>query len=130
MRYLTFVLVVLFFLLQCNIAAAACEWSKDVKKLSNGNYSYTKDCHLEVGKSLEKLDKKQEQVKKLNKAIELKDLVITTNEKRIENWKQLSIDLEDRVNTIEALKGPDKLIWFSIGVIVTGLAVHGAGQLK
>lgn len=110
--------------------ALACEWSEGITENSDGTYQYTRECHIEVGKTLEKLDKREEQVKKLNKVIELKDLAIKYERDRVAEWKQLSIDLEDRVNTLDKMRERDKWIWFGIGVLVTGAAVYGAGQLR
>lgn len=108
----------------------ACNWSEGISENQDGSYNYTKDCHIEVGKRLDKLDKRKKQVEKLNEAIELKDLTIKYERQRVEEWKNLSIELEDRVNTLDKMRERDKWLWFGIGVLVTGAAVYGAGQLR
>lgn len=108
----------------------ACEFSKDIQKNADGSYTYTKGCHVEVGKTFKKLDLKEKQVDKLEEVIELKDLAIVKGHERIDLWMNTSFKLEDRVNTIDRLKERNKWLYFGLGIVVTGFAVWGAGQLK
>ena len=112
------------------IPGYACEFSKDIQKNPDGSYTYTRDCHVEVGKTYKKLDFKVLQVEKLEEAIELKDLAIVKGHERIDLWMQTSFKLEDRVNTIDRMKERNKCIYFGLGILVTGFAVWGAGQLR
>ena len=108
----------------------ACDFSKDIQKTEDGSYTYTKDCHITVGKTVKKLGLKEQQVDKLEEVIELKDLAIVKGHERIDLWMNTSFKLEDRVNTIDRLKERNKWLYFGLGIIVTGAAVWGAGQLK
>ncbi len=73
---------------------------------------------------------REEQVAKLTKTIELKDLAIRTQEQRADLWMNTALKLEDRVNAMESLKRQNEILWFVGGIALTGLAVWGAGQLK
>lgn len=124
---MSFILSLTVFLAQ---SAWACDFSQDITKNQDGSYTYTKDCHEEVGVKVKRLELKEKQVKKLNEALDLKDMAITKSHERIDLWMNTTYKLEDRVNTIEAIKERNKWIYFGLGIIVTGAAVWGAGQLR
>lgn len=126
-KYLSLILVTS--LLSSNFAYAECDFSKDLKRTEQG-YLYTAECHKEVGKMFTELTQRDDQVEKLNKTIELKDLALTQSNGRVEMWRDTTFKLEDRVNTIERMKDKNKVIWFILGIGMTSLAVWGAGQLK
>jgi hypothetical protein len=109
-------------------AAADCDFSKGITKVEGG-YLYTPDCHKKVGKIQEDLKDREEQVAKLEKTIELKDLGIKVQEERADKWMNTAFKLEDRVNSMERLKSTNQWLYFGIGVVATSLAVWGAGQL-
>ena len=111
-------------------AYADCDFSKDIQKQADGNYLYTKDCHTEVGKRVNALEKREEQVVKLEKTVELKDLALDKAHDRIDLWRNTSYKIEDRANTMEEMKKKNELLYFALGIVVTGLAVYGAGQLR
>jgi hypothetical protein len=111
-------------------AFGACSLANDIKKNEDGSYTYTRDCHVEVGKTYKELDLRREQVDKLEKVVELKDLAISKQHERLDLWMQSHAKLEDRVNTIEKYNDSQKWIAFGLGVIVMRLAVKGAGQLR
>jgi len=113
-----------------NIAFAECDFFTGISKLSNGNFEYTAECHKKVGKTVADLKDREEQVAKLEKIIELKDLAINIQEKRADLWMNTSMKLEDRVNTIEQYKSTNQWLYFGLGVLVMGVAVWGAGQLR
>ena len=46
---------------------AACDFAKDIKSNEDGTYTYTKDCHIEVGKRVKRLVLVEEQVVELEK---------------------------------------------------------------
>lgn len=120
---------VLVFSLISNSAYAICD-SKDIQKQEDGSYRYSKECHNEVGKTFGALEKREQQVEKLEKVIELKDLSLDKSYERIEMWRDTTYKLEDRVNTMEQMKKNNEVLYFILGIAVTGLAVYGAGQLK
>lgn len=107
----------------------ACDFSNDIKKNVDGSYSYTKDCHIKVGAILEENKIKDEQIRLLNKSIELKDLAIQSYEKRTLMWIETTESLETRLNTIEKYKTTTNILYFGLGIALSGLAVYGASQL-
>lgn len=109
---------------------ASCDWSKDVSKNSDGSYTYSKQCHLEVGSSLEELDLRRKQVDELNKTIELKDLAIKYSEERAQLWMDSSLKMNDRLNQYEASRSREPWLYFGIGVAATVLSVWAAGQIN
>ena len=82
----------------------ACNFSKDITRNANGSYTYSKECHIEVGKRLQANELRKEQVEKLQKTIELKDLLVVKTEERVELWRDTSFKLEDRINTIDRVR--------------------------
>ncbi len=111
-------------------AYGECDFSKDIKKNSNGSYTYSSECHIKVGKIVKENELREEQVVKLNKAIELKDLAITKSEERTQLWINTSDKLEGRLNTIEKMQDSNKIVWFVAGIGFTVLSVWAAGQIK
>lgn len=114
-----------------NSVKAECNPKTDIYEDSKtGRFSYSLDCHLEFGK-LRQTDKdRQEQIAHLEKAIQMKDLALDIADKRIENWKDATYKMEDRILKLEKTNDNMKALYFGLGIIVTGLAVWGAGQLK
>lgn len=110
-------------------AFALCD-AKDIVKQDDGSYKYSKECHLEVGKTFGALEKREQQVQLLEKTIELKDLALDKSYERIENFRESTYKLEDRVNAMEEMKKNNEILYFVLGIVVTGVAVYGAGQLK
>ena len=122
---------ILIAFLSAQTAFADCKWATGVKRAPDGtHYDYSKDCHKRVGNTVQELDKRKEQVKELN--LSLKDLTIAYDEKEKENEVLMKgmEKLDDKVDALEKLESKNKVLWFFIGVGVTGLAVWGAGQLK
>lgn len=120
-----------FSLLIPQITLADCNWSEDVKKSPDGyHYDYSKECHKKVGDSLEELDLRIEQVQAQSLAI--RNLQTTAEEFYNETlvYRAGMEKLEKRTNALESLEKRNKLLYFLLGVGVTGLAVYGAGQLK
>jgi hypothetical protein len=108
---------------------ASCNWEKDVKVNQDGSYTYSKDCHLQVGLSLDELDLRRKQVAELNKTIELKDLAIRYSDERVRLWMDSSLKMNERLNQYEATKGSQQWLYFGLGVLTTSLAVYGASSL-
>lgn len=122
--------VVIAAMLSSNVAWAKCDFGKDIKKNANGTYTYTEGCHIEVGKVVKKSKTQEKRIEKLEKVIELKDLALVKSHERTQLWMDTTIKLEDRVNTIERVNDTQKVLYFVGGVLLTGLAVWGAGQLR
>lgn len=110
-------------------ALADCDFKTGIEKLPDGRFAYTPECHIKVGQMKQDLDTATQQVELYKKSIELKDLALGTAQTRIDLWQQTSFKLEDRVNAMEDLRSKNYVLYFGLGVLVTGLAVYGAGQL-
>lgn len=111
-------------------ALAECDFSTGIEKMADGRFAYSAECHKKVGKLVADSKDKDDQIAALSKTIELKDLGIRTQEQRAQLWMDTSFKLEDRVNQMESMKSTNQWLYFGIGVLTTGLAVWGAGQLR
>ena len=111
-----------------NIALADCDYSK-VISLPDGTYLYSKELHICVGTMKRDLGIAQQQITDLNQALTLKDLAIKKTEDRVNLWMDTTYKLEDRLNKIDELSRKNDWMYFGLGVVTTGLAVWGAGQL-
>ena len=110
-------------------ALADCEWSTGIKKVEGG-YLYSNDCHGRVGVLVKDLEDRESEVKALREGLRLKDLALDVADKRTMLWREESYEQFDRLQKqIESSKKNDTL-WFVLGIVVTGAAVWGAGQLR
>jgi len=116
-------------LLTSQIALASCN-PKQIKRQSSGKYLYPVDCHIEFGKLRLVEQERVKQVAQLKKSIELKDLAIDKSNERIELWQKSTYRVEDRLLKVEKNTERLKWIYLGLGIVVTGAAVWGAGQLK
>lgn len=112
-----------------NVASAACDFSTGITKNDNGSYTYTKECHVAVGEMKRDLDSATVQLGEYKKAIELKDLALSKSNANADLWMNTSFKLQDRMNAVDELKSKNQVLAFGLGILVTGLAVWGAGQL-
>lgn len=124
MKILTLILCLSFCtqVFACNV--------KQIKEQADGSFSYPLDCHLEFGRLVRVEKEREKQIEHLNKSIELKDLAIDVSNDRIELWQNTAYKLEDRLLKYEATSERMRWIYFGLGVIVMGAAVHGAGKLR
>lgn len=111
-----------------NVAIADCDFSKIVHN-ADGTMTYTKELHICVGQMKQDLESANAQLTAYKSAIDLKDLAITKANERSDLWMNTSFKLQDRMNAVDDLKSKNQLLTFFAGVVVTGLAVWGAGQL-
>lgn len=111
-----------------NVAFADCDYSKIVSN-PDGTYTYSKELHICVGTMKRDLDSANTQIAEYKKVIDLKDLALTKSDARANLWMDTSFKLQDRMNAIDDLKSKNQYLAFGLGVIMTGLAVWGAGQL-
>lgn len=123
-------LLSLVFLINPSSSFAQCDWADGVKKTSDGNFVYSKDCHIQVGVSLEELDLRRKQVQELSKSVELKDLALSYSEQRTQLWMDSSLKMNDRLNQYESARSSAPWIYFGVGVVATVLSVWAAGQLR
>lgn len=122
-------LVLVLVLIAPGSTFADCDFATGIEKLPDGRYAYSVDCHKKVGKMVQDEEDRKVQVEALTKTITLKDLMLDTQEKRVEMWQNTALKQEERVNTIERMNDTNKVLYFVGGVVFTGLAVWAAGQL-
>lgn len=129
--------LILVFLLIPNLAFAECKWATGVAgpylwndKLQDGYMAYSIDCHKRVGKLVQDEDDLKLENTELRKSLELKDLAIQNSYKEIDLWKVEAMNQNDKLNKVQKASRIEKWVWFGLGVVVTGAAVYGAGQLK
>ena len=110
-------------------ALAECDFST-IEKLSDGRYAYQKECHQKVGKIVQDLKDREDQV--AAKDVQIKNLGVdlTVQEKRTQLWMDTSFKLEDRVNQMDSMRSTNQWLFFGLGILTTGFAVWGAGQLR
>lgn len=122
MRKLTATLTlcsILWFPTETAFGKTECNLKEDIKKQEDSTYSYTVDCHKEFGKSLMDLKDREKQVEELNKALDLKNVVIESERDRAQMWRNTSYKLEDRMSTMERIKRDHELLYFGLGILVT-----------
>lgn len=122
-------IILLFSMSLPSLAFGSCDFANDIKLMSDGNYSYTKDCHVEVGKRIKKLDLATQEIDELNKTIELKDLALVKQKERADLWMDTSFKMNDKLQSYEAASSRSAWVQFGLGVGVTILSVWAAGQL-
>ena len=119
---------ILIFALTCQLAFADCDYSK-IKDNGDGTYTYSKELHICVGTMKRDLDAANTQIESYKKAITLKDLALVDSQKRTDLWMDTSFKLQDRMATIDKIENTNKIIYFGLGILVTGAAVYGASKL-
>lgn len=118
----------LVFLISFN-SFAACDFKTGIKEV-DGQFVYSKDCHLEVGRLVKEEKQRDEQVGELKKAIELKDLALDKADQRVMLWRKETYEQHKYLERQQTMSEYQKWIYFGLGVAVSGFAVWGAGQLK
>jgi hypothetical protein len=123
-----FINLILVLSLLSNVAHADCDFTlgKGVTKLADGNFEYSKDCHIKVGELVQSSGVQDQQISDLNKALTLKDLTITQADQRAQNWMDTSLKLEKNINAIDEMKSTNNWIYFGLGVLTvigTGFAL-------
>ena len=116
-------------LLASTQAYAECKWAEGVKKAENG-YLYSSECHGKVGTIIKDLEDREVEVVNLRKGLELKDLVVQKADERIILWRNESYEQFERLQKQSELANRNQTLYFILGIVVTGAAVWGAGQLK
>lgn len=123
-------LISLFLLvsLVSNLAFADCDWSK-IKDNGDGTYTYTKELHLCVGQLKQDNKVKDQQIADYQKAIQLKDLALTTSDDRANRWMNNSLSLESKMTEVDSLQKKNEWLYFGLGVLTTFAAAYAAGQV-
>ena len=112
-----------------NICFADCDFSKGITKNADNTYTYTQECNRKVGQTVQDNAVKAQQIDDLNKAIQLKDLTITTADKRADDWMNTSLKLEANVQKANTLQKDADWISFGLGVLTTFAAGMAVAQL-
>lgn len=123
------IILTIYFSLISMSAYPECNYKEDIKKNQDGTYTYTRDCHIEFGRTLEELDIRKEQLDNSKKIITLKDLAIQDYERNVSLWKNTSIDLNNRLEKIDSSRSMDKTLYFALGVVTTFLSVYASSKI-
>ena len=115
MKKLFYIVILFSFLTHC--IAAECDWKTIEEK--DGKFIYSKECNIKVGQLVKEMALKDEQIVKLNKVIELKDLMILKGDERIELWRATTYKLEDRLISQDKWSNRKDWLYFAGGIIVT-----------
>jgi hypothetical protein len=99
-------------------------------KQKDGVFIYPVECHIEFGKLRAVEPERKKQIEHLNNSLKLKDLALNLAEERVENWKETSYKLEDKLLKYEKNSERTKWIYFGLGILVMGGAVYGASKMK
>jgi hypothetical protein len=123
--------IITFLILALNIqsAKADCDYSKIVSN-PDGTYTYSRELNKCVGGMKRDLDAANAQIEAYTKALTLKDLAIQDSDKRANMWETTALSLESRVTEIDKLESKQNVGYFLLGILVSGVAVYGAGQLR
>lgn len=111
-------------------AMAACDFAKDIVSNPDGTYTYSKECHIEVGKKVKKLEIAEARAEELEKAIELKDLALVKQKERADLWMDTSLKMNEKLRQYDSMANTDRVLHFALGVGVTILSVWAAGQIR
>jgi hypothetical protein len=105
----------------------ACDWATIEEK--DGNYIYSKDCHIEVGRLVAKEKyylKEIDVLKELNSSH--KELLMIQMD-RTNLWKDYSQEIEQRYTSVKRSEKLNFWINFGLGIAVTSLSVYLASGL-
>jgi non-homologous end joining protein Ku len=111
-----------------NLSFADCKFS-DLVHNADGTVVYSKADHVCVGQAVQDNAVKAKQIDDLNKAVQLKDLTITTANKRSDDWMATSMKLEENNQKMSTLQRDEFWIAFGLGVLTTFAAGMAAAQL-
>lgn len=120
---------VLLFCFMSNVALADCDFSKGITPGPNDTFIYSGECHRKVGTLVQDNAAKDKTIGELTQVITLKDLAITTADKRTQLWMDTSFKMEDRLNEVDSIYKKNEWLYFALGVVVTSAAVYGASRL-
>jgi hypothetical protein len=110
-------------------AMATCDFKTGIQKLPDGNYEYTKECHIAVGQLVQDNKTQAAQIVEYKAAINLYQVTIKTDEERIQNWIATSTKLESRVEKVDDLEKKNEWLYFGLGVLATAAAAYTGEKL-
>ena len=109
--------------------AQECKWAEGVKKTDQGHL-YSDACHARVGVMVKDNDDLKTEVVNLRKGLELKDMALDKADQRVVLWRNESYEQFDRLQKQTDAAHKNETLYFILGIVVTGAAVWGAGQLR
>lgn len=112
-----------------SLAHAECKWASDIKENQDGTYTYSRDCHIEVGKKVKGYFLLESEVQDLRKAIELKDLALTKQTQHTQLWMDTSLKTGEELQKYERVRAAENNLYFISGVGLAILSVWAAGQI-
>ena len=116
------IISVLIFSFSLNSAFAQCDFAKDIKENQDGSYTYTRECHIEVGKRVKKLEIAEKTIDEL-------DLSLSKEKERTDMWRETSFVLDEKFSKYEKTSKLNDIVHVALGVGLTVLAVWAAGQI-
>jgi hypothetical protein len=108
----------------------SCEFKTGVKANPDGSYTYSRECHIEVGLIRERLQYKTAEADELRRAVELKDLAYKSQAQDTANWMLAAQKTNDRLQSYQNFNILNQVLFFGAGVGLTVLSVWAAGQLR
>ena len=125
--------VLIFFLLLPSLGFANCK--QPVQLLEQGSPApctgllYSEDADKQAAEDHADTIFYKDLTLRLEKRKELTDKEIQILDKRLQLYISQSELLAERLHKTETRSQWEKILWFGMGIFVTGLAVHGASQL-
>ena len=114
-------------MLSFSIAYADCDW-KTIKDNGDDTFTYSKQCHLAVGRLVKSSALKDDQITDLYKTIQLKDLALQQSESRANMWMDTSVKLTETLNHYESLRQNTGLLYYTAGIATVVLSAYVMGQ--
>jgi hypothetical protein len=117
-------LISLFLLISLfsNLAFADCDWKTGIIPGPNKTFIYSEACHQAVGALVQSNTVQTQQIKDLTQAIQLKDLALTSADKRTQMWTVTAENEQDRMVGLTKDQSHSDWLFFSLGVATTVLA--------
>jgi hypothetical protein len=111
--------VLMSILLFSNIAFCdqSCDWKTGITPGPNKTFVYSEACHLQVGKLVQDSAVKDQQIKDLSTAIDLKNLAINFSDQRATLWQKNSLDAQDRLSKIDSEQKHNDFLYFGLGIL-------------
>lgn len=107
-----------------NTSFAACNFSKDIVKTQDGRYSYSPDCHVQVGKDEQELGDRRKQVDLLQAAKDSTTTAYQDEKTRSENLLQTTLSLQTTLEREKKTSDVEKWLFFAGGLLV----MYGASR--
>lgn len=101
----------------------ACVWST-IKKV-DGGYLYSRDCHIQVGMTLEELDLRTQQAVELQKALDSQKDATRAETGRADLWYNEAKKLDNHIKAQDTAAPFKNAMWFVLGA---GL-MYGASRV-